>query len=83
MSSDVDRALPPGIALRSDLPFAEFAPTASAALVGVATTPGTYNFTLRVSSGGQNSDLVATMKVTNLPEANKYLSKAYRKGWEV
>jgi predicted dehydrogenase len=25
----------------------------------------------------------ATMKITNLPDANKYLSKSYRKGWEV
>ena len=25
----------------------------------------------------------ATMKVTNLPDANRYLSKAYRPGWEV
>ncbi len=24
-----------------------------------------------------------TMKVTNLAEANQYLSKSYRKGWEV
>jgi predicted dehydrogenase len=25
----------------------------------------------------------ATMKVTNAPEANQYLSKSYRKGWEI
>ena len=25
----------------------------------------------------------ATMKVTNLPQANLLLSKSYRKGWEV
>lgn len=25
----------------------------------------------------------ATMKVTNIPEANELLTKSYRKGWEV
>jgi hypothetical protein len=24
-----------------------------------------------------------TMKITNLPEANKYLTRKYRKGWEL
>ena len=56
-------ALPPGLSIRTDKP--DFFPgSASAGLIGVATTPGTYNFTLRVSSNGQNSDVASTMKIT-------------------
>src|SRR4051812_4972217 len=42
-------ALPPGIALRTDKP-SWFAVNASAGLIGVATVPGHYTFTLRVRS---------------------------------
>lgn len=56
-------ALPPGLSIRTDKP--DFFPaSASAGLIGVATTPGTYNFTLRVSSNGQNADVPSTMKIT-------------------
>src|SRR5439155_15157115 len=34
--------------------------------IGVATTPGTYSFTLRVSSGGATSDVASTIKVIAL-----------------
>src|SRR5687768_12084318 len=37
-------SLPPGVSIRTDKP-SFFPPGASAGLIGVATTPGTYNFT--------------------------------------
>jgi hypothetical protein len=61
-------SLPPGIALRTDMP-ASFPASASAGLIGVATTPGTYNFTLCVTSGVETSDQASTIKITALPTA--------------
>src|SRR5437762_10977292 len=58
-------ALPPGISLRTDR-AAFFPATASAGLIGVATTPGTYNFTLSVTSAGLTSNQNCTVKVTAL-----------------
>src|SRR5262245_58085769 len=48
----VGGALPPGVSLRSDANvWPSWVPnSASAMLLGIATTPGTYNFTLRVTS---------------------------------
>src|SRR3954471_12293080 len=40
-------SLPPGIALRTDVP-SSFPAGASAGLIGVATTPGTYHFIVSV-----------------------------------
>jgi hypothetical protein len=58
-------ALPPGMAIRTDKP--SFFPTsASAGLSGVATTPGNYSFTLRVTSGSQTSDQASTLRITAL-----------------
>jgi hypothetical protein len=63
--SVVGGALPPGISVRTDKP--QFFPTnASAGLIGVATAPGTYNFTLRVTSGGTTADQACTLTVTGL-----------------
>src|SRR5438874_7979900 len=42
-------ALPTGIALRTDVP-SFFTAGVSAGLIGVATTPGTYSFTISVTS---------------------------------
>jgi hypothetical protein len=58
-------ALPPGISVRADGP-PWFPPDASAGLIGVATTPGTYNFTLRVTSAGQATDQDCTIKISPL-----------------
>ncbi|HUR20303.1 MAG TPA: putative Ig domain-containing protein, partial [Vicinamibacterales bacterium] len=58
--------LPPGLAIRTDLPNCCFPGTARAGLIGVATTPGTYNFTLRVTSGIDTADVPSTMKITAL-----------------
>jgi len=56
-------ALPAGIALRTDVP-SFFSSNAQAGLIGVATTPGTYNFTLSVTSNGQTAQQACTMKIT-------------------
>ena len=63
--SVVAGSLPPGISLRTDNP-SSFPPTASAGLVGVATTPGLYTFTLRVASGNETADRACTLKITGL-----------------
>src|SRR4249920_780602 len=41
-------SLPPGISLRTDVP-SFFPANANAGLIGIATTPGNYSFTLRVT----------------------------------
>src|SRR5690349_11596842 len=57
--------LPPGVSLRSDP--SSFRPSTTAAeLIGVATTAGTYNFRLRVTSGAVSATQDATIKVTRL-----------------
>jgi len=61
----VSGALPPGLALRTDVP-ASFPLNSQAGLIGVATTPGNYNFTLMVSSGGSTATQAITMRVTAL-----------------
>lgn len=61
----VSGSLPPGLSLRTDLP-GWFPPDASAGLIGVATTVGRSSFTLRVTSGGQSANQVATLTITDL-----------------
>ena len=63
--SIVGGALPPGVSLRTDKD-SWFPPDSSAGLIGVATTPDTYNFTLRVSSGGESADLACTLRISPL-----------------
>ena len=64
--SYVTGTLPPGIALRSDLPPG-WNPGSGASLIGVATTPGTYNFTLRATdSVGQSLTQAFTVRVVAL-----------------
>jgi len=61
----LDGTLPPGVSLRMrpDLePW--FWSEASAGLIGVATVPGTYSFTLRVTSGASHAERLCTVKVT-------------------
>src|SRR5262245_16907529 len=61
-------SLPPGVALRPDSESwpGWFPPNASAGLLGVPTLAGTYNFTLRVTSGGLSTDQNATLRVSPL-----------------
>ena len=69
-------ALPPGISLRTDLP-SFFTSDASAGLIGVATTPGTYNFTLRVTSNGETADKAETMIISALRLRDSDLPDAF------
>jgi len=54
-----------GLALRTDVP-AFFPPGTTAGIIGVATTPGSYSFTLQATSGGQSVTQAATMKISGL-----------------
>ncbi len=63
--------LPPGVSLRTDFP-SWYSPAPDAGLIGVATTPGTYTFTLRVTSGGQTADRVCTIKINTLLMKDQY-----------
>ncbi len=63
--SVVAGSLPPGVSLRTDLE-SWFPPGSSAGLIGVAPTPGDYNFTLRVSSGGEDTDQACTLRISSL-----------------
>ena len=58
----VNGALPTGLVIRTDVPSGWQA-NQQAGLIGVATTPGTYNFTLAVTSGGQTSYQYCTWKI--------------------
>ncbi len=58
----VSGALPAGVALRTDVPTAG----SPATLSGIATVPGSYGFTLSVSSGGQTVSQAFTWKITGL-----------------
>ena len=62
--------LPPGLAIRTDVP--SFFPAGSSGLIGVATTPGTYVFQLGVTSGGIKTVQTFTMKIVNLVVMNLY-----------
>jgi len=61
----VGGSLPPGISIRTDVPT-NFPAGTSAGLIGVATTVGTYNFTLQVTSGGQSATQSANVHVSAL-----------------
>ena len=61
----VGGSLPPGVSLRTDLP-PWFQPGTSAGLIGIATIPGDYTFTLRVTSNGLPVEQVATLRITSL-----------------
>jgi large repetitive protein len=67
----VSGSLPPGVALRTDLP-SWFPPGASAGLLGVATVPGTYVFTLRASSGTQSTDQVYRLRISAIVLTDLY-----------
>jgi sugar lactone lactonase YvrE len=66
-------ALPPGLALRTDTP-SFFSANQQAGLIGVATTPGNYNFTLSVTSNASTVSQAFTMRVTALGIADNSAS---------
>jgi hypothetical protein len=57
--------VPPGLSLRTDVP-SFFPAGVTTGLIGVATTPGTYSFTLTAANGGNTTPLPFTMKITAL-----------------
>lgn len=61
----IGSTLPPGLALRPDLP-SYVIPFAPEGLIGVATAAGTYNFSLSVASGASTATPGFTMKITPL-----------------
>lgn len=56
--------LPPGMAIRSD--GAEWFPANVWGLSGIATTPGTYNFSLTGTSAGLSTTNACSIKITSL-----------------
>jgi len=58
-------SLPTGLSIRTDVPN-NFPAGATAGLIGVATSAGTYSFTLQVVSGGQSATQSATMHISPL-----------------
>ncbi len=65
----VSGTLPPGLALRTDVPT-YFSSNSQAGLIGVATTPGPYNFTLKVTSAGQSLSQAFTIEISKLDLQN-------------
>jgi hypothetical protein len=61
----VSGTLPPGLSLRTDVP-SFFSPGTAAGLIGVATAPGNYSFTLSVTSGTSTVSQTFTMRITGL-----------------
>jgi uncharacterized protein (TIGR03437 family) len=57
--------LPPGLAIRTDLPT-YIVPSTGNGLIGVATTPGTYNFSVGVASGSATTNASLTIKISAL-----------------
>jgi hypothetical protein len=65
-------ALPPGTAIRTDIP-SWFQSTASAGIIGVTTTPGTASFTLTVTDSASNTATRAcTVEILSLLAVNVY-----------
>ncbi len=61
----VGNGLPTGLTLRTDR-ASWFSPQASAGLIGLLTSPGTYTFTLKVTSASSSFTRTFTAKVVNL-----------------
>ncbi len=69
-------SLPDGIVIRHDKP-PYFSHDASAGLIGVPTTAGTYDFTLRATSGTQYATQAFHVKVTRLHIRDAYIPEAF------
>jgi uncharacterized repeat protein (TIGR03803 family)/probable HAF family extracellular repeat protein len=64
-------SLPSGLSIRTDVPE-WFPANARAGLIGVATTPGTYDFTLSVTSAGQTFEGHCTLRISALLVSENY-----------
>jgi hypothetical protein len=73
----VSGSLPPGLAIRSDGP--SWFNAGQSGLIGVATTPGNYSFTLSVTSAATTVQKTFTLRITglNLKNANNTLPDAF------
>jgi hypothetical protein len=60
---------------KSSSPFSQAAPLTETMLLGIVA--------LRAGQGKKVLYDGPNMKVTNIPEANQYLTRVYRKGWEL
>ncbi len=73
--SVVSGSLPPGLAIRTDIP-PFFSAGATAGLIGVATppqnSPTTYNFTLKVTSNGQSTTMASSITISSLTSMDLY-----------
>ncbi|MBZ5585201.1 MAG: Ig domain-containing protein, partial [Acidobacteriia bacterium] len=70
-------SLPPGLAIRTDRPQGSN-PGASASILGVATTPGAYTFSLQVRDQLGSSDVrTLTMRVTGLTVLDSQIPEAF------
>ncbi|MCX6629734.1 MAG: putative Ig domain-containing protein, partial [Candidatus Solibacter sp.] len=72
----VSGALATGLALRTDVP-SSFPTSAQAGLIGVATAPGNYSFTLSVTSGSQTISQAFTERITGLASPGVTLPDAF------
>ena len=72
--------VPPGLTVRHDpASWPSYVNTSSSAvLLGVATTPGIYNFTLSVTSAGQTVNQNATIRITALTRPSCSLGIRHR-----
>ena len=64
-------SLPPGLAVRTD-PAPWFSPSTTAGVIGVATTPGNYPFTLALTSGGKTAYRYFPATITALTVKDLY-----------
>jgi hypothetical protein len=69
--SIISGSLPPGMALRTD-PASWFPASATAGLIGIVTTPGTYHFTLKVTSGSSSATQDDTLQISSLCAQDRY-----------
>ena len=72
----ISGTLPPGMALRTDVP-SFFGSNQQAGLIGVATTPGNYSFTLNVASGGTSQTQAFTIRFSGLDLQDAAPADAY------
>jgi len=63
-------SLPPGLSIRTDVP--SWFQNAQAGIIGLATTPGTYNFTLSVTGGGDPVTAPVSVRITALNAKDPY-----------
>lgn len=69
-------SLPPGLALRTDVPYYFDPSSQQAGLIGVATAAGNYTFSLTVTSNGMTATQSFMMRITALTVPEQYFNLA-------